>query len=98
MSRVAIVLKFHQRFMSSGKKIQQSQYFVEERNASTLFQKLAQSIQFRFQSGGWVDGQVARGKWALLWVKPDNVAVSTNMCKMVDFKTTAGKKVKAWKC
>ena len=95
MSRVASVLKFHQRFMSSGKKIQQSQYFVEERTPSTLFQKLAQSIRFRFQSGGWV---TPRGKWALLWVKPDNVEVSTNMCKMVEFKTTTGKKVKAWKC
>ena len=97
MSKGANILKFHRRFMSSsGKKIQQqSQYFVEERNPSTFFKRLSQSIQFRFKSGGWM---TPRGKWALLWVKPDNVEVPTNMCKIVTFQTTAGKKVKAWKC
>ena len=97
MSKGASILKFHRRFMSSsGKKIQQqSQYFVEERNPSTFFKRLSQSIQFRFKSGGWM---TPRGKWALLWVKPDNVEVPTNMCKKVTFQTTAGKKVQAWKC
>ena len=97
MSKGANILKFHYRFMSSsGKKVpEKSQYFVEERNPSTFFKRLSQSIQFRFKSGGWL---TPRGKWALLWVKPDNVEVPTNTCKMVTFQTTAGKKVKAWKC
>ena len=97
MSKGANILQFHRRFMSSsGRKIQhQSKYFVEERNPSTAFKWLSSVIQFRFKSGGWL---TPTGKWALLWVKPDNVKVVTSTCKMVNFQTTAGKKVKAWKC
>ena len=83
------------RSMSTGNNIIKSPYFVEERKPSALFLKMSQSIQFRFKSGGWV---TPKGQWALLWAKPSNVEVDTEKCQMVEFNTTSGEKVKAWRC
>ena len=56
---------------------------------------MIRSVGFQFKSGGWVQPS---GEWGLLWTKPGRVALATDKCEMVEFKTTAGDIVKAWKC
>lgn len=77
----------HQIARQFSKAQNDSRYFLSAKNSSLPSQFL------KFKSGGWVEGA-----WSLLWVLQGKQTVNTSKCKLVDFRSNSGERVKAWKC